>query len=114
MIETSQQNIATLAKEALLARLYVPGWSMSGWLKRASKGCTHFEKIAVYREAGKPVGAAIVDDEGLVNVFVRKSFRRKGIGRKLMDALKSDKLEGRYGIQGSLEFFSAVGVYAER
>lgn len=92
---------AQLADEALKNRLYVSGWVLSGVLKDIRDGLTNNHEVVLHRVDGRAVGVAVGvewkcwDGPNKVNtmVFVKKAYRRNGIGGKLVRKL----LKGREG-----------------
>src|SRR5690606_33705848 len=93
---------------ALKNRLYVSGWSLSGDLKAIR--CGHYKaKVAVVYEQEKPVAVGIQDSQGLTEIFVRKSYRRKKIGSTIAQKFKHDYSYCLEGIEGSSVFWDKVG-----
>lgn len=99
---------------ALKNRLYVSGWSMSGEYLRGRKyGSSYLEYIDIYYIESKPVGAITLTVVNGLNIFVKKAYRRKGIGSILLSKMKesldiqdwSEALYGECGIEGYEEFF---------
>jgi GNAT superfamily N-acetyltransferase len=97
---------------ALKHRLFVSGWRLSGDLKRVRKGHNvENVRIAVAYDSDTPVGVSLYDHTtGLIQVFVRKSYRRRGIGRNLVESFKNPKTYGIYGVNESPCFFRNVGI----
>lgn len=103
-------------KLALKHRLYVSGWMLNGQLRGGAKyGAVRHASI--YTQAGVPVGVTVVTNANDIQVFVRKSHRRKGIGSKLVaHAMKcmGDRAAGidaGTGLQnGSRQFWKANNV----
>ena len=77
------------ANVALKNRLYVSGFLLSGVLRKIRESNPVGTKVAIHYSEGVPVGVAVhVPYEYYqVQVFVRKSFRGKGIGSKLLKEL---------------------------
>lgn len=100
------------AKIALRSRLYVSGWGLSGQLVKITKGYVPDAKVALCEKGGKYVGVAINKVNGCWNtaVFVRKSERRKGIGSKLLEHVKTTNSYAGYGIEGCQHFWNKNGV----
>ena len=104
------------AKLAITHRLYVPNWDMRRrfltFLER-EHGLIH---IALYFDGSTPIAAGIVTSGEDIQVFVRTSQRRKGIGTKLVNRLKiemgdrADRLDAGIGVDGSGEFWKAVNI----
>ena len=93
---------------ALKNRLYVSGWQMSHELIRIRENndCEiHLEYVG-----GNPVGVGLVTSHGNLQIFVKKSYRRQGVGRKIAKTLYRRGLYSVYGIVGSREFWKKVGV----
>ena len=88
---------------ALQARLYVSGWQLSGDLVNIRKGSVKAQVALAYDPSGDPVGVSVREGNWL-NVFVRKSHRRNGVGTLLVKALKNEHIRAGYGIVGSLSF----------
>lgn len=98
------------ADVALKARLYVNGWQLSGELVKIRKGSVRAQVALAYDTDGVPVGVSVRGEGNWLNVFVRKSHRKNGVGTLLVEALKSEDVRAGYGIVGSLSFWNKVGV----
>lgn len=107
-------EMKAFANIALKSRLYVSGWVLSGVLVKVREGYNVCKKIAIAEIENKPVGVAIVNHYNEVQVFVRKSERKKGIGKNLVESLNETTLKGNSGIDGSLTFFDKIGVKNNR
>lgn len=83
------------ANLALRHRLYVSRryFCLSETLNDIRDGYNDEAKVVIHQENGIPVGVAAYDQYDSVNIqiFVRKSMRRKGIGKKLILALNAPK-----------------------
>lgn len=98
------------ASLALKHRLYVSGWQLSHQLKAARDYPTEYE-IKVEYVKGVPVGVCLLDKcDGSISIFVKKAFRRKGIGRKLVKRFGDKIKKASWGIHGSEYFFCAVNI----
>ena len=95
---------------ALKHRLYVSGWCLSGLLKDIRSG-KYEAQVKLYKIKGVPVGVAVLENN-FIQVFVKKEYRNKGIGRKLISRFKCNNLRGGYGVIGSLDFYEKCGVKA--
>ena len=109
IIKYEGEAAAKVADVALKARLYVSGWQLSGDLVRIRKGSVKAQVALAYDPSGDPVGVSVREGNWL-NVFVRKSHRRNGVGTLLVEALKNEHIRAGYGIVGSLSFWDKVGV----
>ena len=109
IIKYKDEDSKYAADIALQARLYVSGWQLSGDLVRIRKGSVKAQVALAYDPSGAPVGVSVREGNWL-NVFVRKSHRRHGVGTLLVEALKSEHIRAGYGIVGSLSFWNKVGV----
>ena len=109
IIEYKDEDSKYAADIALQARLYVSGWQLSGDLVRIRKGSVKAQVALAYDPSGDPVGVSVREGNWL-NVFVRKSHRRNGVGTLLVKALKNEHIRAGYGIVGSLSFWDKVGV----
>lgn len=98
------------ASLALKHRLYVSGWELSHQLVCARKYPQGYEiKLEYVGEV--PVGVCLLDkDDGCISIFVKKAFRRKGIGRKLVKRFGDKIKKADWGIHGSEYFFDNVGI----
>lgn len=116
-------DLAKAAKECLSARLYVPksGYLMNNQLNLIVKHKTsERHKLVVAYSDGKPVGVAmaIADyysdyQRVYIQTFVKKSFRRRGIGKSMVMEMKKqvDKpLWAFQGATGSEYFWEDVSV----
>lgn len=113
-----------LAKLALSKRLYVGGFALKNLLlDMVEKGTPHRIAMAFYRDV--PVGMALIVNRSygvqrqkapLVMVYVRRKFRRKGMGRRLVDHLceryriRRENLTYMAGLAGSTSFFANLQI----
>lgn len=100
---------------ALKNRLYVSGWLLSRTLKHIRK-YNYCNSIILAYEHGIPVGVALRNAHNSpIQVFVKKSYRHKGIGTKLVKSLQKELgiVQAAYGIAGSGEFYKKVGITIE-
>lgn len=112
--KASSDNRAALASEAMRARLYVPGWTLSICLNEIEQSIgSRKTSICVAYIDGVPVAVCVSEEwytPGVPNVavFVRKKYRRLGIGTKLIKRVVGAKAKFDYqrGAQGSAEFFA--------
>jgi len=85
------------------------------------RGADHEDGVkfaAVYELDGVPVGVTVITRYGDIQVFVRKSLRRKGIGSALIDYARKNADEsyvkrmdaGTGLLSGSREFWRANNV----
>jgi len=107
--KTERQINADLA---LKHRLYVSqqGFCLSETLQDIRSGYDKNSKIVLHYQNDIPVGVAVYQPYSYVNIqiFVRKSMRRQGIGQKLMLALNApaNSIAGLGNIVDSKRFFS--------
>lgn len=97
---------------ALKNKLFVSGWQLSRTLADVRKW-NYCDRIILAYEDNIPVGVAVRNaNNNCVQVFVKKAYRLKGIGSKLVKAIQKDlgKLKGGCGIDGSLEFYRKLDV----
>lgn len=117
--KTKWTNSQVNANIALRNRLYVSGFLLSGVLKdiRAGHACG---VVNIHYEDDIPVGVIVHVTDGTLTddlscyydlmVFVRKSHRNKGIGKKLVNELNvSTDLKVGRGSQHSLNFWHSLG-----
>lgn len=104
-MKTSQK-----AALALSNRLFVNSWTLREDLMWAVEHPNQYTiKLEFVNKC--PVGIALLDKrDGLVSIFVRKEYRRKGLGTKLINKLKNNIKKAGYGIVGSDKFFNKVGI----
>ena len=107
-------------KIALDARLYVPGWEwgLRGLLRGALEGNNASVRLIVIAFADeKPVGVAVVHSGCCLWLFVRKAFRRQGIGRAMYKtAMKKDNMESHFKVEQdkrNAKFFRKLGIKAD-
>ena len=85
---------------ALKSRLYVSGWMLSSYLKKIRKGEID-ARVVLCTENGCAVGICVQVlsgvRKGFTQVFVKKSYRKRGIGTKMASLVK---FEGCYGVKG--------------
>jgi len=99
---------------ALKNRLYVPGFWLSGELKKIREyGDTSI--VISFDENNVPIGVAIPKSCYWGNqlwIFVRKSKRRMGVGTDLVNTLKNhESFFGHYNTsKGSIEFFNKLNL----
>jgi hypothetical protein len=104
------EDMKAAAALALKSRLYVSGWMLSGSLVKIKNGSLICKKMAIATKEGKAIGVAIVNRHKEVQLFVKKSERKKGIGKSLIKSLNEKNLEGFYGAVGSVEFFEKMNI----
>lgn len=91
---------------ALKNRLYVNGWNLSAMLRKIRSN--QVESIVdIFYEQEKPVGVLVIEktckmkdkhiDSYLIQVFVKKNYRRKGIASALINRNKIDGVNFRLG-----------------
>lgn len=110
---STDTRMVALASEALRVRLYVPGWQLSFRLREIKQSMSSRKtSIGVAYVDGVPIGVCVSQQwhtPGVptVTVFVRKKYRRLGIGTKLIKRVVGAKTEFNYerGTDGSAEFF---------
>lgn len=92
LLTTESQINADLA---LRHRLYVSrrDYCLSETLNDVRDGYSPDVKVVIHKENNIPVGVAVYDPYDFVNIqiFVKKSMRKKGIGKKLILALNAPK-----------------------
>ena len=112
----SLAHMKKLADDALKARLYVSGWCLSGELLNIrdylSETSTErpFYDIAVAYEDGVAVGVSIINENGNIQVFVRKTKRHNGYGRKLVRKIRREGAYGLCGADGEGKIFTKNGI----
>lgn len=94
---------------ALKNRLYVSGWSLSGYLIDVRKGRKTDTRIALAYKDNKPVGVSLQMSYGLTMCFTKKAYRRQGIGRQLTKCFKNKSSYGTWGLDGAEYFWKNVG-----
>lgn len=97
-------NVFLGAQIARKARLYVPrkNWTML----KGYKNITTSDVISIAFIDGVAVGSCIQFGNGSIHCFVRKSLRRRGIGSKLVSAVKRDDSKAGIGLKnGQSESF---------
>ena len=110
-----------LALEAIGNRLFVNGWSLRELLFDIANNSDEFDfssnnvnyDIVLVSDVGfSPIAVGVtVKHSGLTMIFVRKYYRRQGIGSMIAMMLKK-RNAGMYfseGIEGSEKFFIKVG-----
>lgn len=101
-------------KLAIKHRLFVSGWMLNEQLHRGATG-RGIRHAAVYMDGGIPMAVAVVTQYGDIQVFVRKSQRRKGFGSTLVTHMKklmgeSPMDAGTGLLSGSREFWNANNI----
>ena len=103
--DTAQEGI----KEIISNRLYVPGWSLRGCVLAED----YYEKkiIGIAYVGGVAVGTCTClyrnkNSAPFVQVFVRKSLRKRGIGHKLLrETVGKEHFKYVEGLEGTEQFF---------
>ena len=88
-VSKDSKDILEYANAAIKHRLYVNGWSIFRILENVVQwnGVVNPPTIALaYTCDNIPVGICILR-AGVLDTFVRKSFRKKGIGKALVNSL---------------------------
>ena len=112
----SLSHMKKLADDALTARLYVSGWCLSGELLNIRDYLSEtsnerpFYDIAVAYEDGNAVGVSIINENGNIQVFVRKAKRHNGYGRKLVRKIRREGAYGLCGADGEDKIFTENGI----
>lgn len=107
------------ANIALRYRLYVSGFLLSGVLKDIRSGVLE-ARVDLHYEDDIPVGVAVLIMDGIPSdvlssyydlmIFVRKSYRNRGIGKQLINDMKvSTCLKVGRGSRYSLNFWQSQG-----
>lgn len=98
-----------LALVALDHHLYVDEWLLSDTLQDVREGLTTGTDVMLECVNGIPIGAITVERTSReCMIFVKTEYRRKGIGRRLVERAKmrhGDITSYGEGEEGSLEFF---------
>ena len=112
-IATEMRETVEFSNIALQHRLYVIGWNLQIYLKKSSNGGKSFIVLAYENEIPIGIGHYYYEN-GLCNFFVRKEYRRRGIGSKLVQEVKKnsdkDKLYAHFGISESKIFFEKMDI----
>ena len=104
------------AELAISHRLYVPGWDMRSKLMYFIKYGYGLIHIALYYDGKTPVGCCFVTSGEDIQIFVRVSHRRQGIGTKFVQHMRkemrgrADRLDAGKGVEGSGKFWAAMGI----
>jgi GNAT superfamily N-acetyltransferase len=98
-------NIKKAAQLALTNRLFVPGWLLRCELVNILKYSYNNYEIALAFKNNIPVGICLkkhrFGNNNQLMVFVKKSHRKQGIGRKLVSFMKDSNSYGEIGIKKS-------------
>lgn len=114
---STNTRMSELASEALQARLYVSGWMLNAELndiKNSRDMDEYITSITIAYLDGKPIGVCTSRrwrryKNPIVMVFVRKKYRRLGIGTKMVKKIMGKKPGFKYGSgvnQKARKFFS--------
>ena len=131
-LHSSKEDILRACRESVSHRLYVPGWTLRDFLVHE---IDLIQQMVLARVDHVPVAISLIikevpyefrdwnddgysfscDEDNAVDwlvVFVRKKFRRKGIGSKavkiLRDLSEKELVVGRHN-DGSNSFFNSLG-----
>lgn len=100
------------ARKALSHRLFVNGWLLREYLVDITNMDTTADIALAYNENQVPIGVAITKRAGgFTMVFVRKKYRKQGVGTALVMRLKKENKRGLWfsdGINGSKKFAQKV------
>ena len=101
------------ARKALSHRLFVNGWLLREHLVDITNMEITADIALAYNENQVPIGVAITrKDSGFTMVFVRKKYRKQGVGTALVMRLKKENprtcLWFSEGINGSMKFAQKV------
>lgn len=101
-----------VARKALSHRLFVNGWQLREYLIDITDMEITADIALAYNENQVPIGVAITKkDSGFTMVFVRKKYRKHGVGTALVTRLKKENKRGLWlleGINGSKKFAQKV------
>lgn len=112
-------SVREAAEIVMKNRLFVPGWLMHGLMKRVRDSPNSWfdsSRIAIAYDKGTPIGVGfyyqqLFASNPRVQSFVRKRYRRQGIGSALVNKVKKDEVPFAYhGVDGSDKFWNSVGV----
>lgn len=100
-IYETQEEKQYAANEALKHKLYVSGWGLSGELINIRKCPEYANSIALYYKENKPIGVIISICDDMLQVFVRKNERKRGVGSELIKEVKTKMSWGSVGLDRS-------------
>lgn len=106
----SEEEIKKAANEALKHRLYVSGWLLSRELKWARAKPAYLKNITITYKHNKPVGVIICRWDNMLQIFVRKSERKQGIGSKMISCVKTKESWASTGIDRTGKIWKDNGV----
>ena len=103
----AKSTVLVLAKHALEAKLYVPGWIMQTWYEDPG----YIRAITVAYRYNEPIGACVITKDRDIGTYVAKNYRRRGIGtiivKRTLSAAKRRPIV-HMGIEGSDKFYKAT------
>lgn len=104
-------DVREAARIALNAKLFVPGWCLRedlNWLCYPEHASENFIIVLAFNKLGNPIGICSFN-HNQISVFVKRDYRRIGIGSKLISLIKphtdKSKLYGNYGCRWSEPFY---------
>lgn len=100
------------AQIALSNRLFVNQWSLHDDLRDIHEGCQSNYNVEIYYCDQKPVGVIVFNDQEFIGIFVKKAYRRLGIGSKMVQFAQTKQKniqEAFWGVYGSEHFWTSVG-----
>lgn len=105
------ESINAACLVAISHRLFQPGWLMRKAMAQQIANGKMFTQFVIAYEDDKPVGACFQCHDALIMTFVRKNYRRQGIGSGLLNTLpKNEKSFVMTGVQGSRAFYLKQGL----
>lgn len=102
---------------ALKHRLYIPGWSLYDVFRKAIVRPENYAISLCFSDEEIPIGVGVIEKvepwpgaKKWIQVFVRKSQRRQGIGRQIVERLVKivPDFEWGIGMKGSRDFWNEV------
>ncbi len=116
----AEREVSEAADIVLKNRLYVSGWLMSGLMKKLRESSSEFSDVEIVLAFDEqiPVGVCVHYSKedfmrhkySRIQAFVRKQYRRNGIGSKMVRRVKKTRPFAYHGVDGSDLFWHSVGV----
>ncbi len=109
IMTTDPKELKKLARRGQRNRIYArPDWLMTYFYHNILNSTSHnWAGMVLVVNKRKPIAAALVREDGFSCYYVKPEYRRKGIGTKMVEKLRTinPNLTAMRGIPESVKFF---------